>query len=204
MWPRCALTCQVNALCQARRPQLTSISGVGGRAIPTARRPACNLGWTRLRPPRPKGARYLAALARVSRLHGIVLLLWAHPVPERPKSCPKLATVSPHPSRASHASQRRAIRAPEESLQRHVEAALNALAALIATVSQRRRERRPGPLPKIEAHPRVAGPQCGAHRLADQRAIAAEQAAHFTPARRVGKTAIQDWLCKRRATARKG
>lgn len=98
--------------------------------------------------------------------------------------------------RASHAAQARAITALEAAIEVSLQQGLNALPQPSALISQHRREYRPGPPPKITGDPELqAFITTHIDRMTFDE-IAAEVAQHFSPRRRVGKTAIREWWRK--------
>lgn len=95
--------------------------------------------------------------------------------------------------RASHAAQGRAISALGTALEACLQQGLNALPEPTAPACAHRRAHRPGKPPKIAGDPELqAFIMARIDRLTFTQ-IAAEVATHFPPARRVGKSAIQDW-----------
>ena len=113
-----------------------------------------------------------------------------------------LISASLSEMKASHAAQARAISRLEMALEATVQQALNGMPSCDVPVSDHRRAHRPGKARTITADPEL---QTFIRARIDRLIyvqIAAEVAAHFPPARRVGKSAIQDWWKRESSGAR--
>lgn len=104
-----------------------------------------------------------------------------------------LISASLSEMKASHAAQARALSRLELAFEATVQEGFNALPSCDVPASDHRRAHRPGRARIIPADPEL---QAFIRARIDSMTfvqIAAEVAAHFPPARRVGKSAIGDW-----------
>jgi|GEM_PF-1813084 len=103
-----------------------------------------------------------------------------------------------------HAAQSFALADLETAIEGVLQEGINALPGPTVPPTAHRRAHRPGVMAKLDADPEVRAFVTARLDRLTFNEIATEVAAHFPPARHVGKSAIHDWWQKRQKRMKSG